>query len=142
MVQSKKKGNRGENLWANWLTSNGITAYRNSGSGSGIAKSDVHNALGANFEVKTVKHLNLKKAWQQSQSDANKAHSTPYLVVHLDGMKENDWFIVMNNYDWLDLMKKSIEQPTPQNPNRELRYKGVRAVQAINDFLKEFKEPK
>ena len=104
MTNAKKKGNAGENKWANWLKANGINAFRNSSSGGGINKSDVHNDIDANFEVKTVKRINLKEAWKQSVRDATLVHTTPYLVIHFDGMPENDWLMVMSNQDWLDLV--------------------------------------
>ena len=62
-MSSKKKGNAGENKFANWLQSRGIKAYKNSSSGGNEWKSDVHNSLGINFEVKTCKKINLKKCW-------------------------------------------------------------------------------
>ena len=44
MINAKKKGNHGENLWANWLRDNNVCkANRNSSSGANIVKSDVTN---------------------------------------------------------------------------------------------------
>jgi Holliday junction resolvase len=107
-MNPKKKGNHGENLFANWLKKEGIcNAYRNSSSGSNERKSDVHNDINCNFEVKTVKSLNLKKAFKQSQADCRMTHATPYVVVHFDGMPENDWLMVMTNHDWKELIMKS-----------------------------------
>jgi len=104
----KRKGNNGELKFAEWLRKEGVcNAYRNSSSGSGTVKSDCTNDIDINFEVKTVKSLNLKKAFKQSVADCKMTHAIPYVVVHFDGMPENDWLMVMTNHDWKDLIMKS-----------------------------------
>lgn len=106
MVNAKKKGNMGENLFSAWLRDNNVCkAYRNSSSGSNTVKSDVTNDLGMNFEVKTVKKLNLMEAWKQSSRDAEMSHTIPTVVIHFDGMPKDTWLVVMNNWDWADLVK-------------------------------------
>lgn len=143
MVNSKKKGNRGENLWANWLRDNNICkAYRNSSSGANIVKSDVTNNLGMNFEVKSVKKLNLMEAWKQSERDAAMSHTIPTLVIHFDGMPQDSWLVVMNNYDWADLIKgknepaKQVATKTKQSSNEYLktaiRLKSKEIIDLIN----------
>ena len=113
MVNSKKKGNMWENRWARWLIEHGIKAWKDGGSGGGCReKSDVGNNINANFEVKGVKKLNLFKAWKQSQSASDKTHNTPYVIVHFDGMAEDEFLVVMNNYDWLDLVSGEKEVET------------------------------
>ena len=43
-INAKKKGNKGENNWANWLIDNGIKAWRDTQSGGGTReKADVGN---------------------------------------------------------------------------------------------------
>jgi len=129
-MNAKKKGNAGENKWANWLKEQGITAYRNSSSGANYQKSDVHNSIGANFEVKTVKKLNLKEAWKQSSRDAFNSHTTPYLIIHFDGMGEDEWLVVMDNWNWVDLQLKAMAgegveikpAPSEERNNRELKW--------------------
>jgi len=108
MVNSKKKGNHGENLFAHWLNRQDLpSSLRNRSSGGGFRKSDVHNSINANFEVKTVKRINLKDCWDQTKRDSEMSHTTPYLVVHLDGMPEDSWLMVMDNWDWIELFKKA-----------------------------------
>jgi Holliday junction resolvase len=137
-MNAKRKGNQGENKFANWCREQGLEVWRNSGSGSGIAKSDANNSLGINFEIKTVKALNLKKAWKQSERDANMTHSIPYVVVHFDGMGDNEWLIVMDNYNWLELMKNKPGVITnPLETNRNLKWKVEKLKQAANDVIKE-----
>ena len=126
----KKKGNAGENKFANWMQEQGIAAYRNSSSGANHRKSDVHNAIDLNIEVKTVKKINLQEAWRQTTRDASMASSTPLLSIHFDGMGEDEWLIVINNYDWIELQKKAmagenkplIQPPSEVRESRELKW--------------------
>jgi len=138
-VNSKKKGNLWENRWANWLKNNGITsnARRNRGSGGGLYKSDVHNDLGISFEVKAGKAISLQKAFTQSQRDAEKSRTTPYVVIHYDGMPEDTFYVVMTNWDWADLIKKAQEPKTTQYAfNRQDKYTIQHAIKSLKDVLK------
>lgn len=120
MVNAKKKGNAGENCWANWLRDNNVcNATRNSSSGSNIVKSDVVNNLGMNFEVKTVKKIGLMEAWKQSERDAKMSHTIPTLVIHFDGMPKDSWLVVMNNWDWADLIKGKNDLATKTSSKTE-----------------------
>jgi len=128
MVNAKRKGNAGENNWSNWLRDNNVCkAYRNSSSGSNIVKSDVVNNLGMNFEVKAVKKLNLMEAWKQSSRDAEMSHTIPTVVIHFDGMPKDSWLVVMNNWDWAELVKgknepvKQVASKTKQSSNEYLK---------------------
>lgn len=122
-MNPKQKGNAGERSWAKFLRENDLDskAWRNYGSGSTIYKSDVVNKLDYNFEVKCVKKLNLYKALKQTQRDAEMAHSKPSIVFHLDGMRDGEWWIIIDSYEWAKLMKKSAE-PLLKQPDREMRY--------------------
>ena len=79
MQNPKKKGNRAEKDWAQRLRHAGIDpgASRNYGSGSGLAKSDVHNSLGYEFEVKHVERLNIWDAIAEAEEHAHQAHTIP-----------------------------------------------------------------
>jgi len=136
-MNAKKKGNKGENDFAKWLRNVGLTkATRNSSSGGNIIKSDVVNDLDINFEVKTVKRLNLNQAMAQSERDANMSHTIPYVVVHFDGMPQDTWYMVMNNHDWLDLMNKAKEPKKIDTPTREMEYALKTLIQAAKKILK------
>lgn len=143
-MNSKKKGNAGENNWANWLKDNQVCkAYRNSSSGANTAKSDVHNDMGINFEVKTVKAINLLKAYRQSARDAFMSHTKPYVVIHFDGMAKNDWLVAMNNWDWLELAKQAQNAPErpieakSDNGNRKLSWLIKSGVEILKKIIKE-----
>lgn len=133
-MNAKKKGNRGENLFANWLTEQGIKSYRNSSSGANIQKSDVHNSINANFEVKTVKRINLMQAWKQTQRDAEMSRSTPYLVIHLDGMPEETWLMVMNNWDWIEFVKAYRNSENSQNSVPRDRVEAKNDSQSVREL--------
>jgi len=124
MANSKKKGNLWENRWAKWLREHGISANRNSSSGAGVVKSDVTNDIDINFEVKSGKQVPKKvyDFYEQSVKDADMTHNTPYVVMHRDGRTEDEFLIVMNNYDWLDLWRKAKEPKTVNSDDRELKW--------------------
>lgn len=105
MLNAKKKGNAGEHALAHWLESRGIKAFRNSMSGGSIWKGDIANNLDLTIEVKTVKSLNLKKAWQQVTIDSSKARNSPLLAVHFDGMRKDSWLMCIDSEDWIELIK-------------------------------------
>ncbi|MEK6884530.1 MAG: hypothetical protein AABY22_33165 [Nanoarchaeota archaeon] len=110
-INSKKKGNRFENLWANWLKDNEIKAWRDSYSGGGDReKSDVANNLNYNFEVKAVKKLSLQKAWRQSVKAAG-VYNTPSVIVHFDGMAQDQFLVVIDNWTFLNLIKTQCKNP-------------------------------
>lgn len=105
-MNAKKKGNHGENEFANWLQENGVKAWRNGSSGAGQYKGDINNSLDCTFEVKTVKRINLQEAWRQVNRDASVAHNTPVLAIRFDNMPKRNWLIVINSEDWIHSVTK------------------------------------
>ena|SRR3990167_1354986 len=106
MINSKKKGNLWENRFSNWLIDNGIKAWKDGMSGGGDReKADVGNNLNLHIEVKGVKKVNLQKVWKKALQECEKTHNSPLIAIHFDGMKDDEFLIVINNYDWLDLVK-------------------------------------
>lgn|SRR3990167_7139579 len=141
MLNAKKKGNAGENKFANWLKDNDIKAWKDGASGGGSGeKSDVGNNINAHFEVKTCKRLNLQIAWRQAAREALKTQNTPYVVVHFDGMPENEWLVVMNNWDWLSMFQKSqsekIIERLPEENKREKKWVIENAILALKKLSK------
>src|SRR3990167_10952097 len=128
-MNAKKKGNKGENAFANWLQTHGIKAYKNSSSGGNEWKSDIHNDLGLNLEVKTCKRINLLECWKQTDRDSSLAKTEPVLAIHFDGMPEGEWLIVQHSEDWVEGLKTRSQTPhnalqqdfTPQ-ADRTLKY--------------------
>lgn len=104
-MNQKKKGNRGEHAFSHWLMSHGIKAFRNSMSGGSIWKGDISNNLDLTIEIKTVKKINLMDAWKQVKRDSSVAHNSPLLAIHFDQMPKDNWLIVMDSEDWVDMLK-------------------------------------
>lgn len=105
MLNAKKKGNRGENVFANWLVDNGIKAWKDSASGGGNnEKGDIGNNLNIHFEVKTVKKIGLMEVWKKATLECQKTHNAPVLAIHFDGMPEKEWLMVIHSEHFLELL--------------------------------------
>lgn len=115
MVNAKKKGNRGENIFSEFLRENGFKAFRDSASGGSTHKSDIVNGMDYSMEIKTVKKINLKEAWKQVNRDASIAHNAPLLAIHFDGMTEKEWIVCISSSDWIE-MEKLARQGTQSEP--------------------------
>jgi len=113
----KKKGNAGENRFANWLYQNGIKAWRNGSSGAGMYKGDINNSIDYTFEVKTVKRIGLLEAWKQVNRDSSIARNTPALAIHFDNMPNDTWLMVLHSEDWVALLKENRELKSKINGN-------------------------
>ena len=105
-MNNKKKGNHGENEFANWLHEHGVKAYRNGRSGAGMYKGDINNSVDCTFEVKTVKKLSVLEAWQQVNRDASIAHNMPVLAVHYNNMPKREWLITIHSEDFIEMLKR------------------------------------
>ena len=105
MVNAKKKGNRGESVFSEFLRENGFKAFRDSASGASTHKSDIVNGMDYSMEIKTVKKIGLKEAWKQVSKDSSIAHNTPLLAIHFDGMPEKEWIVCLHSNDWIELEK-------------------------------------
>jgi len=138
MVNSKRKGNAGERSWAKFLREQNLDnrAWRNYGSGSTSYKSDVVNKLGYNFEVKVGKHFSLSKAIKQTKRDAEMSHTKSAIPFHLDGMRDDEWWIIIDAYNFADLLKRA-EESKLKKLDRNMKYKLKYLKNSINQVLKE-----
>lgn len=136
MTNAKKKGNAGENNFANWLIDNGIKAWKDGASGGGNReKADVGNNLNLHFEVKTVKKINLKEVWYKAVSECQKTHNDPVIAVHFDGMPQKEWLIVLHSNHFLDLITGEIEPNTTyEDPKKKWAIKNM--VESAKKVLK------
>ena len=134
----KRKGNQGERNWAKFLREQNLDkgAWRNYGSGSTIYKSDVVNKLGYNFEVKVGKHFSLPKAIKQTERDAEMSHTKPAIPFHLDGMRDDEWWVILDAYNFADLLKRA-EEPKLKEMDRKMKWKIQRLIQSAKVVLKE-----
>ena len=138
MINSKKKGNLWENRLANWLTDNGIKASKDGASGGGNReKGDIVNNINCTIESKAAKNIKTMEWWKQVVSSADKHHNTPLLFIHQDGMREDEWLVVLNNYDWLDLVKGDKKIDTSyQDP--KIKWDIKNAVEVLKKLLKHY----
>lgn len=138
MINSKKKGNLWENKLAHWLSANGIKASRDSASGGGSReKGDIVNNIDCTIESKASKNIKLAEWWEQVENSANIHHNTPLLFIHKDGMAEDEWLVVMNNYDWLELVKKEKTIDTNYQDSR-IKWDIQNAITALKKLIKNY----
>ena len=140
MINSKKKGNHFENVWANWLKDNGIKAYKDPMSGGGDReRGDVSNDLNIHMEVKAVAGINLQKVWKKALLECKKTHNNPLIAIHFNGMPEQDFLVVISNHDWLELL---IQKPDERivseqvDDSRDKKY----AIQQMLSALKKLEK--
>jgi len=140
MINSKKKGNLWENRLANWLSDNGIKASKDAASGGGNReKGDIVNNIDCTIESKASKNIKLAEWWEQVQNSANTHHNTPLLFIHKDGMAEDEWLVVMNNYDWLDMVKKEKTINTDYT-NPKIKWDIQNAITALKKLIKNYED--
>ena len=140
-INVKKKGNKNENDLANWLTDHGFKAWKDGMSGGGEKeKGDIVNSLDMTIETKACKNIKLMEWWRQTSKSASIHHNQPMLAIHQDGMPKENWLIVMDSHDWIEMLKDSkghSKGQVVQEDNRQLKYKTEVAVRALKDWLKE-----
>jgi len=97
MVNSKRKGAKGELEWAHWLQDHGHEARRGQQyTGSTDSPDVVTDMVGFHCEVKRTERLQLYKALEQAKNDAG--DKIPY-VAHRVSRKP--WIVIMYAEDWL-----------------------------------------
>ena len=142
MVNAKKKGNRGEHLFSEFLRGKGIKAYKDSASGGGAGeKGDIINDIGYCFEVKTVKALNVKKAWAQVDKSSGMNKTIPCLVIHFDGMPEGEFLMVQHSEDWIEMVTGNEKvDATYKNPQieRDRKYNLDALIRTAKNVLKDY----
>lgn len=134
-MNSKKKGNKGENKFANWLVKNGIKAWRDGASGGGHnEKADIGNNLNLHFEVKTVKRINLLEVWKKCLLECQKTHNLPAVVTHFDGMPEDEWLVTISSQHFLELLQGETA------PAEEMSYEDPKKKWAIKILIEACKK--
>lgn len=104
MVDSRRKGIRGELEWRNWLIEN-LDQHARRGFGQsygGSCRPDVETSIeGLHFEVKCVESLNVGKAYLQALRDAKPGHIP--IVVHKKSRQP--WMITLKADDIFEFAK-------------------------------------
>ena len=107
-INSKKKGNVWENRLANYLTDHGMKAWKDGHSGGGTReKGDIGNNMDLTIESKAGKTIKLMEWWRQVEKSASIHHNSPVLFIHQDGMRVDEWLVVMHSEDWMEAMRES-----------------------------------
>ena len=101
MINSKKKGNKGEREFASLCREYGFIETRRGQQYCGIEGKDIVGLPGYHVEVKRVERLNISKAMEQAERDAGK-EEVP-IVAHRKNYEK--WKITINARDFLRLIK-------------------------------------
>lgn len=138
---AKDKGNRYENHLIEVFRENlDERAQRTYGSGAGLDKNDV-NLTGYDIEVeaKNQKTIKIIDWWEQTQSQRVKSGRTSVLIFRNPRKAEfQESLVVMDLYDWLDLVKKQKEETTViNNQDPKLKWKMKRLKDAVSEVMKE-----
>ena len=137
-VQSKlQKGKELEN-WVTdrlRLTKLDTRAYRQKGSGSGINKGDVWNALNLCIECKNQK--NFKPAWFKQAEKESMGTQEPIIVWHPPQVPL-EASMVFITWDYLErLLCKSKEPPKIDSPSKQLKWRLEKLRQLTKEIINE-----
>ena len=103
----KEKGARGERLWAAECQKAGFTGVHRVGQQqyqTGAEVADVEGLDGVHVECKFVEKLNLRRAMEQSEHDAEgEGRGNVPVVAHKTSRKP--WLVTMLGKDWLEFYK-------------------------------------
>ena len=102
-MNSKRKGNTGENEIAKLLTAHGFNSHRNDQRyKSGFENPDI-SLPGVHIEVKRTESLRLYDALHQAVRDANGAA----IPVVMHRRNRESWVVIMRFTDWIEMYKKT-----------------------------------
>lgn len=137
-MNAKKKGNKGEQRFSAFLRSHGFRAFKEASSGAYAHKGDIVNDLNFTIEVKTVKRINLKQAWDQVDHDASMARNSPLLVIRFDGMPKDEWLCVLHSEDLVEFLKAQNNTQDVVENNPQKKYAVVKMVEDAKRVIKLF----
>ena len=100
---SRSKGKRGERMFASLCREQGYDVHRTSQYCGKHGTADVVGLPGVYVEVKYVQALNIAKAMEQSERDADAAGKDEFPIVASKRAKE-PWLVTMRALDWLSMI--------------------------------------
>ena len=100
---SRSKGKRGERMFASLCREQGYDVHRTSQYCGKHGTADVVGLPGVYVEVKYVQALNIAKAMEQSESDADAAGNDEFPIVASKRTKE-PWLLTMRALDWISMI--------------------------------------
>ena len=135
-----QKGKQLEEFITDELRLSGLDrrAYRNPGSGSGMAKGDVDNALGLCTECKNQHNFSPK--WYQQAEKESMGTQEPIVVWH-PPQTPLEASMVFITWDYFKrLLLKSKEPSKINEPSKELKWRLQRLVESAKSVLKELED--
>ena len=107
MINSKRKGAKGELEFAKLCSEHGFPARRTQQyCGNTGDAADIVGLPGIHVEVKRVEALNIDKAMEQATHDAEKKGDIPIVAHRKNGKK---WLITMTADDWFAMYDDFLE---------------------------------
>ena len=100
---SRSKGKRGERMFASLCREQGYDVHRTSQYCGKHGTADVVGLPGVYVEVKYVQALNIAKAMEQSERDADAAGKDEFPIVASKRSKE-PWLVTMRAMDWISMV--------------------------------------
>ncbi len=140
-----KKGKFLEKYVAEQIEQAGLgRARREVGSGSGKRKGDIDSCLEFLIEVKNQENPLWLRSIDQAkrQAEIGNFNSDKWMLVLRDPRSPQanpELYAVIDFNQILDLLKRAKE-PKIKSPDREVAWKGRRAVEAVKAFLKEIEK--
>ena len=140
-----KKGRRFENYIASEIEAEGFgKTRRESGSGSGQRKGDIAANLPFLLEAKNWDKIKILEWIRQAKEQAQKGNydSDKWGLVFKDPNSPEERpevYVTLDFYQFLKLLKKN-EEPRIKEPDRELRWKLQRLIDAAKSALKEIEK--
>jgi hypothetical protein len=132
-----EKGKLLENFIVDRLRISGLDkrAYRQKGSGNGLNKGDIWNALDLCIECKNQK--NFSKDWFKQVKKESLGVQIPVVIWHPPQVPLQDSIVMIDWNFFEQLLLKYIEKPSLEKPNREFSYKLNNLKIAVNQLMKE-----
>lgn len=83
------------------------------------------------------------KWWKQVETSASIQGNSPVLFIHKDGMRDNEWLVVLHSEDFLDYLKAkesagdyNSNQLTTDQDERQYKYQIDRAMIELKKLKK------
>nr|DAX34414.1 MAG TPA: HOLLIDAY JUNCTION RESOLVASE HOMOLOGOUS RECOMBINATION [Caudoviricetes sp.] len=106
LINSKQKGARGERMWRDVCRSHGFDKVRRTAQYCGNTgdASDCVGLPNIHQEVKFVENLNVRKAYEQAEHDAQKSGDMPIVAWK---KSNKPWLVVMSADNFFRIYKES-----------------------------------
>ena len=137
---AKQKGNLLEDFVVKTLQDSGLDqrAYRQKGSGGGLNKGDIWNALDLHVECKNWKNF-CWKPWKEQMARDNVSNHPEVLIWHPRNTPLESSVVILPLDFFIELLK-CRNSPAPVTENPKLRWPLQRLKQAVQEVLRSLPE--